>query len=184
MLKITKAVLNNEKILYYSPQWVSNGHWAIPRAVLDPNWASPDVWRTIASDLTEKPEEQLTRAFDRALKATRKWTLTGWTWTGRVNEASCSGRAWPKGTTVRAAVDETGARLYLDAKYCDWLGLSTGDELYAKTASDPVRFQFDGQGAILMPVNGDLIPQLPTMPEVAAPDADLPGKRHGERGTE
>ncbi len=122
-----------------SPNYVSNGHWAIARSQLDPTWGTDGALATLTRDIRPQDDAFILRAYGE--RSERAWELTKWLYE--------HGR-----DTLRVAVAENGDLAYFNTAYLAVLGLTVGSTLYAKTAD--VAFHVgDENTGVIMPVRCD-----------------------------
>jgi hypothetical protein len=130
-MKLTKKLFAFHSSLYVSPTWISNGHFAVKRAIVD----NAALFTTEAAALatvgkgvrfTERDTDEIFRSW---VDATR----TAWTVTEFLYDSGAK----------RCRIVQSGAGVIalLDVEYCELLDIGPGDTIYNGTV--------DGSGPFL-----------------------------------
>ena len=147
-MKLTKKLFAFQPTLYISPSWISNGHFAVKRGIVEN--AALFTTEETALATVGKSVRFTERDTDDVFKSWIDATRTAWSVTNFLYEFASK--------TCRVVQSATGVIALIDRDYCDLLAIGAGHTIY--------NGQIDGSGPfadgdtgedltwILMPVAG------------------------------
>jgi len=147
-MKLTKKLFAFHSSLYVSPSWISNGHFAVKRAIVD----NAALFTTEATALATvgKGVRFTERDTDQVFQSWVDATRTAWTVTAFLYDSNAK--------RCRIIQSGSGVIALLDSDYCELLDIGPGDTIYNGTVDGSGPFANGDTGDdltwILMPIGG------------------------------